>query len=52
MGELIGVVGALAVIVEYLVNGIKEVIPYQYTIEREKIISLAVPDIVTGKQHK
>lgn len=42
MGELIGVVGALAVIVEYLVNGIKEVIPYQYTIEREKIISLAV----------
>lgn len=42
MGNLIGLVLALAVVVEYLVDGIKGVLPYHYTAEKEKVVSLIV----------
>lgn len=42
MNELIGVVIGLAVVVEYLVNGLKEVLPVKVTDNNEGLISLAV----------
>ncbi len=42
MSELIAVVLALAVVVEYLVDGVKEVLPLKWVTGRERIIALAV----------
>ena len=42
MTELIAVVIALAIIIEYLVEGIKELLPVKFTKDREAIISLLI----------
>jgi hypothetical protein len=42
MSELIGVIIGLAIIIEYFVNGIKEILPANWVSNRERVIALGV----------
>ena len=42
MGEIVTTVLTLSIVIEYLVDGIKEVLPTKWTSGKERIIALAV----------